>query len=146
MWIFCVHAYIYIYILFNSSFRLLALKWTSEIISSLNTSQHVYTTRQFLTLVQALYHLGYDQEEEVAAAVQSCLTSLFKNPKAYPKYIIKGYVLKLSEKFQSGVYWFSKRKKEALVHKDRKWVVTLHLWKNDQVWEDNMWSHLIGYQ
>lgn len=98
MWI------LYIYYLYNSYFRLLALKWTSEIISSLNTSQHVYTTRQFLTLVQALYHLGYDQEEEVAAAVQSCLTSLFKNPKAYPKYIVKGYVVKLSENLQRAIY------------------------------------------
>ncbi|KAL4241086.1 Serine/threonine-protein kinase smg1 [Mactra antiquata] len=70
--------------------KLLSLKWVSDIISTLKSSQHVYTTRQFLTLVQALYHVGYDQEEEVASAVQTCLSSLFKEPKAYPRYIVKG--------------------------------------------------------
>ena len=68
------------------------MKWVTELSSSLHSSPNVYTTRQFLTLVQALYHVGYDQEEDVASAVHLCLTNLFQNPKAYPRYIIKGWV------------------------------------------------------
>ena len=68
------------------------MKWVTELVASLHSSPQVYTTRQFLTLVQALYIVGHDQEEEVASAVHLCLTNLFQNPRTYPAYIIKGSV------------------------------------------------------
>ncbi|WAQ96320.1 SMG1-like protein [Mya arenaria] len=72
--------------------KLLAVRWVTELVVSLHSSPQVFTTHQFLSLVQALYTVGYDQEEDVASAVHICLTNLFQNPRTYPKYIIKGCV------------------------------------------------------
>ncbi|XP_048245963.1 serine/threonine-protein kinase SMG1-like isoform X1 [Haliotis rufescens] len=69
--------------------RCLVIKWVSEIITSLHTSQHIFLKAIFIRLLKTLIGQGFNTEQPIFMAVNQCLMNLFKSTVQFPKEVVK---------------------------------------------------------